>query len=188
MPNRKKRRQNAQDRVPIMLVAGFVAAMLGVGGGLLKVPAIVVLGGVPMSIAVGSSSLMIGVTALTGFVGHFAAGPFRSLAYCCSGGRRADRITNRAPCSNKNQSGSAQKIFRIIAGPHRHMAGLWGAAVGHASVAWNGARSQLGWLQVERPVHGPVPPTVFRRDRRNNSSEKRTPYRERIFWRCWNKL
>ncbi|MGW8319953.1 MAG: sulfite exporter TauE/SafE family protein [Thermodesulfobacteriota bacterium] len=62
--------------VPIMLLAGFVAGMLGVGGGLLKVPAVVALGGVPMSIAVGSSSLMIGVTALTGFVGHLLRGHF----------------------------------------------------------------------------------------------------------------
>jgi uncharacterized membrane protein YfcA len=60
--------------VPIMLLAGFVAGMLGVGGGLLKVPAVVVLGGVPMSIAVGSSSLMIGVTAMTGFFGHLLRG------------------------------------------------------------------------------------------------------------------
>lgn len=62
--------------IPIMLVAGFVSGMLGVGGGLLKVPAVVVLGGVPMSIAVGSSSLMIGVTALTGFAGHLLRGHF----------------------------------------------------------------------------------------------------------------
>jgi uncharacterized protein len=62
--------------IPIMLLAGFVAGMLGVGGGLLKVPAVVVLGGVPMSIAVGSSSLMIGVTALTGFIGHLLRGHF----------------------------------------------------------------------------------------------------------------
>ncbi len=62
--------------VPIMILAGFVAGMLGVGGGLLKVPAVVVLGGVPMSIAVGSSSLMIGVTALTGFIGHVLRGHF----------------------------------------------------------------------------------------------------------------
>ena len=62
--------------VPIMVLAGFLAGMLGVGGGLLKVPAVVVLGGVPMSIAVGSSSLMIGVTALTGFVGHILRGHF----------------------------------------------------------------------------------------------------------------
>jgi uncharacterized protein len=62
--------------VPIMILAGFVAGMLGVGGGLIKVPAVVLLGGVPMNIAVGSSSLMIGVTALTGFVGHFLQGHF----------------------------------------------------------------------------------------------------------------
>ena len=62
--------------VPMMILAGFVAGMLGVGGGLLKVPAVVVLGGVPMAIAVGSSSLMIGVTALTGFIGHALRGHF----------------------------------------------------------------------------------------------------------------
>jgi uncharacterized membrane protein YfcA len=60
--------------VPVMIVAGFVAGMLGVGGGLIKVPAVVLLGGVPMNIAVGSSSLMVGITALTGFVGHFIQG------------------------------------------------------------------------------------------------------------------
>jgi uncharacterized membrane protein YfcA len=61
---------------PIMIAAGFVAGMLGVGGGLVKVPAVVLLGGVPMKIAVGSSSLMIGITALTGFVGHLLQGHF----------------------------------------------------------------------------------------------------------------
>jgi uncharacterized membrane protein YfcA len=35
-----------------------------------------VYGGVPMIIAVGSSSLMIGVTALTGFAGHLLRGHF----------------------------------------------------------------------------------------------------------------
>jgi uncharacterized protein len=62
--------------IPMMLAIGFIAGLLGVGGGLLKVPAIVVLGGVPISIAVGSSSLMIGVTALTGFAGHLLRGHF----------------------------------------------------------------------------------------------------------------
>ncbi len=62
--------------IPVMLLAGFLAGMLGVGGGLIKVPAIVVLGGIPMSIAVGSSSLMIGITALTGFLGHLLRGHF----------------------------------------------------------------------------------------------------------------
>lgn len=62
--------------VPIMIVAGFVAGLLGVGGGLVKVPAVVLLGGVPMKIAIGSSSLMVGITALTGFVGHLLQGHF----------------------------------------------------------------------------------------------------------------
>jgi uncharacterized membrane protein YfcA len=62
--------------VPIMILAGFVAGMLGVGGGLIKVPAVVLLGGVPMKIAVGSSSLMVGITALTGLLGHVLVGHF----------------------------------------------------------------------------------------------------------------
>jgi len=70
---------NVPALIPIMALAGFIAGMLGVGGGLLKVPAAVVLGGVPINIAVGSSSLMIGVTALTGFVGHLLRGHFDPL-------------------------------------------------------------------------------------------------------------
>jgi uncharacterized protein len=62
--------------VPAMLLAGFVAGLLGVGGGLIKVPAVVLLGGVPVKIAVGSSSMMIGITALTGFIGQFLRGHF----------------------------------------------------------------------------------------------------------------
>ena len=62
--------------IPLMILAGFVAGMLGVGGGLIKVPALVLLGGVPMKTAVGSSSLMVGITALTGLLGHAVAGHF----------------------------------------------------------------------------------------------------------------
>ncbi len=64
--------------IPIMILAGFIAGMLGVGGGLFKVPALVLLGGVPMKVAVGSSSLMIGITALTGLLGHALVGHFDS--------------------------------------------------------------------------------------------------------------
>jgi uncharacterized membrane protein YfcA len=69
-------RLNVLIILPLMILAGFIAGMLGVGGGLFKVPAVVLLGGVPMKIAVGSSSLMIGVTALTGLVGHALVGHF----------------------------------------------------------------------------------------------------------------
>ncbi len=62
--------------IPIMVLAGFVAGMLGVGGGIFKVPALVLLGGVPMKVAVGTSSLMVGFTALTGLIGHTMVGHF----------------------------------------------------------------------------------------------------------------
>jgi uncharacterized protein len=67
---------NILELMPVMILVGFAAGMLGVGGGLLKVPALALLGGVPMGIAVGSSSLMVGATALTGLVGHLLQGHF----------------------------------------------------------------------------------------------------------------
>jgi len=62
--------------LPLMAVAGFVAGMLGVGGGLLKVPLMVLACQIPMKVAVGSSALMVGFTALTGLLGHGLAGHF----------------------------------------------------------------------------------------------------------------
>lgn len=60
--------------LPISLLAGAVSGLVGVGGGILKVPMMVLLFGIPMEIAIGSSALMIGLTALGGFAGHAAAG------------------------------------------------------------------------------------------------------------------
>ncbi|RME40200.1 MAG: sulfite exporter TauE/SafE family protein, partial [Planctomycetota bacterium] len=48
--------------------------LVGVGGGILKVPMMVLLFGVPMEIAVGSSAFMVGMTAAGGFAGHVASG------------------------------------------------------------------------------------------------------------------
>ncbi len=68
--------------IPIMVLAGFIAGMLGVGGGLFKVPALVLIGNIPMKIAVGTSSLMVGITALTGLIGHALVGHFNlTLAF-----------------------------------------------------------------------------------------------------------
>ncbi|MDF1551448.1 MAG: sulfite exporter TauE/SafE family protein [Deferrisomatales bacterium] len=61
---------------PLMAVAGFFAGMLGIGGGILKVPLMVFVCRIPLKVAVGSSSAMIGLTALTGFLGHGLAGHF----------------------------------------------------------------------------------------------------------------
>ena len=63
--------------IPAVVLAGFVAGMIGVGGGLFVLPLLVLLFGVPMRIAIGVSSTYVGIAALTGFVGHLAGGdPF----------------------------------------------------------------------------------------------------------------
>ncbi len=62
--------------LPIAFVAGVISGMVGVSGGILKVPMLVLLFGVPMNIAVGSSAFMVGLTATGGFFGHLAAGHF----------------------------------------------------------------------------------------------------------------
>jgi len=62
--------------LPIATLSGLTAGLLGTGGGATKVPLMVLLLGVPMKIAVGTSCFMVGITALFGFWGHFFAGHF----------------------------------------------------------------------------------------------------------------
>lgn len=49
------------------LVVGVVTGLVGVGGGFLIIPALVLLGGVPMRLAVGTSLLIIALKSLVGF-------------------------------------------------------------------------------------------------------------------------
>ncbi|OPX21788.1 MAG: hypothetical protein B1H03_05910 [Planctomycetales bacterium 4484_113] len=56
--------------VPVTLGAGFFAGMVGVSGGSLLVPLMVLACRVPMRVAVGTASAMIAATALMGFLGH----------------------------------------------------------------------------------------------------------------------
>jgi len=62
--------------VPVCTLAGALSGMIGIGGGIIKVPMMVVLFGIPMDIAVATSGLMVGVTAIGGFAGHAVAGHF----------------------------------------------------------------------------------------------------------------
>jgi uncharacterized membrane protein YfcA len=62
--------------MPVTAFAGFVAGMIGVAGGIFKLPAMVLVGRVPMRIAIGTSALMVGFTALAGLSGHLIGGSF----------------------------------------------------------------------------------------------------------------
>jgi uncharacterized protein len=56
------------------LVAGNISGLLGIGGGMLKVPMLVTYCGVPMRAAAATSSFMLGVTAASSVVIYYAHG------------------------------------------------------------------------------------------------------------------
>ncbi|MCD6416276.1 MAG: sulfite exporter TauE/SafE family protein [Planctomycetes bacterium] len=64
--------------IPITAATGFVAGMVGISGGSFKVPLMVIACGVPMRVAVGTSSAMVAATALMGFIGHTLSGDFEA--------------------------------------------------------------------------------------------------------------
>ncbi len=65
--------------IPFTAAVGFFAGMVGISGGSFKIPLMVLACGVPMKIAIGTSSAMVAVTALMGFTGHTIAGDFNVM-------------------------------------------------------------------------------------------------------------
>ena len=55
------------------IVVGAVTGLVGAGGGFLVVPALVLLGGVPMATAVGTSLIVIAMKSAAGFVGYLSS-------------------------------------------------------------------------------------------------------------------
>lgn len=62
--------------IPITAAVGFFAGAIGISGGAFKIPLMVMLCGIPMEIAIGTSSAMVAATALMGFIGHSINGDF----------------------------------------------------------------------------------------------------------------
>ena len=65
------------------LGVGVLTGFLGVGGGFLAVPALVLFAGLPMHLAVGTTLLVIAINSATGFVGHMNEG---ARAFRCRSG------------------------------------------------------------------------------------------------------
>ena len=60
--------------IPLLFLAGYISVLLGIGGGFAKVPMMTLLFGVPLPIAVATSTAMIVITALSGVTGYAVAG------------------------------------------------------------------------------------------------------------------
>jgi hypothetical protein len=62
--------------IPLTALVGLMSGAVGISGGAFKIPLMVMLCGVPMSVAIGTSSAMVAVTALMGLLGHSTGGNF----------------------------------------------------------------------------------------------------------------
>lgn len=60
--------------VPIMFFTGMLISIVGISGGAIKIPLMVLLFRVPMPVAIGSSAFMVGLTATAGLLGHVSVG------------------------------------------------------------------------------------------------------------------
>jgi len=74
--NGQKYSVNLLITLPITAGIGVLSGMLGITGGVIKLPLMVLLCGVPMDIAIATSTVMVAVTALFGLLGHLTSGHF----------------------------------------------------------------------------------------------------------------
>jgi uncharacterized protein len=56
--------------IPVTFAAGYLSGLLGIGGGVIKIPMMILWFGIPAKVAVATSALMVSFTALTGLGGH----------------------------------------------------------------------------------------------------------------------
>jgi len=101
--------------LPVVIASGagvgLMTGILGVGGGFLVVPALVMLVGLPMQMAVGTSLVIIAMNSLAGFLGHAGDGSFNitlTVIFTVAGllGTFAGaRLNKRLP------AGKLQKVF-----------------------------------------------------------------------------
>ena len=100
--------------LPTTAVVGFFAGALGVSGGTFKIPLMVLACGVPMEIAIGTSSAMVAVTAFMGLLGHSLSGDFNPqivlplAAVAVIGGLLGSKF------ALKRKPKNLKKIFAII--------------------------------------------------------------------------
>lgn len=56
--------------IPVTFAAGYLSGLMGIGGGVIKIPMMILWFGIPAKVAIATSTLMVSFTALTGLGGH----------------------------------------------------------------------------------------------------------------------
>jgi uncharacterized membrane protein YfcA len=105
---------------PLLLVVvsgagvGLLTGILGVGGGFLVVPALVMLLGLPIQLAVGTSLVVIAMNSVAGLLGHVSSGSFDwtvALVFVAAG---LLGTFSGMKLSNRLSSSKLQKAFAVF--------------------------------------------------------------------------
>jgi len=93
---------------------GLLTGLLGVGGGFLVVPALVMLVGLPVQVAVGTSLIVIAMNSVAGFIGHAGSGTidFVMILIFTSAGLAGTFAGTKL--SSRMSSSRLQKVFAIF--------------------------------------------------------------------------
>jgi uncharacterized membrane protein YfcA len=106
--------------IAVGLGVGFLTGLFGVGGGFLIIPALVLLLGLPMPLAVGTSLAIIVINSAAGFAAHAGDAPIdyriatAFTAAAIIGSLAAGRIAGRLP-ARRLQRGFAYLVFAVAA-------------------------------------------------------------------------
>lgn len=93
---------------------GVLTGFFGVGGGFLIVPALVLLLGVPMRLAVGTSLAIISVTALVGLTGHLVTGGLSFPVTLVLGGAGTVGVLLAARYGRRVPTASLSRAFAVL--------------------------------------------------------------------------
>lgn len=105
---------------PVLLVlasgagVGLLTGILGVGGGFLVVPALVMLVGLPVQAAVGTSLVVIAMNSVAGFLGHAGNGSFDLILTLIFASAGLAGTFAGTKLSNRISASKLQKVFAVF--------------------------------------------------------------------------
>ena len=74
-------KQNSFLIILLGIIIGFLAGLVGAGGGFLIIPALVIIAKTPMKTAIGTSLFIVAIQSLTGFLGDYLSGTTLDLPF-----------------------------------------------------------------------------------------------------------